>query len=99
MLAWPDWNKLYAAWNCLYYWEPRSDEQWEALDNAKSVVEREALVRKFREEYLKNRDIATWKLLESAKVEEVKEEPKEEEQVEVSIEDVKPAKTTTKKGK
>ena len=102
MITWPDWNKLYAEWNCLYYWEPRSDEQWKALDNAKTKEDREALVRKFREEYLKNRDIATWKLKEEMKksVETPIEEPTEEAEapkVEESIEDVKPVKA--KKGK
>lgn len=95
----PDWNKLYAKWDCLYYGVAFSDEQWTALNGAKSVAERDALVRKFREEYLKDRDVLTGELLKSAEV-----EPKEElieespEEVEESIEDVKPVKKS-KKGK
>lgn len=100
MLIWPDWNKLYADWNCLYYWVPFSDEQWRELDKMTNTADRENLVRKFREEYMKNRDLATGKLkeetpvVEETPVEEVAEEvtPTEEE----SIEDVTP---TKKKGK
>ena len=105
MLIWPDWNKLYAEWKCLYYWEAWSDEQWKALDEAKDVTEKEALIRKFREEYLKNRDIVTGKLKEEMKksvetpIEEPTEEVEEAPEVEASIEDVKPVKKTTKKGK
>lgn len=103
MLIWPDWNKLYAKWDCLYYGEAWSDEQWEALNNAKTKEDREALVRKFREEYLKNRDIVTGKLKEELKAETPIEEPTEEAEeapeVEESIEDVKPVKKNTKKGK
>jgi len=90
MLAWPDWAKLYGEWNCLYYGVPFSDEQWKILDNAKSPAEREELLRKMREDYMKDRDLATGELIKKP---EVKEEVKE---VEESIEDVKPAK---KKGK
>ena len=97
MLMWPDWNKLYAAWDCLYYGEPFSDEQWEALNNAKSTAEREELVRKFREEYMKNIDLVNWKPLESKA--EVMEKPVEVAKVEESIEDVKTEKPTKKKGK
>ena len=90
MLAWPDWAKLYGEWNCLYYGVPFSDEQWKILDNAKSPAEREELLRKMREDYMKDRDLATGELIKKpAEKEEVKE-------VEESIEDVKPAK---KKGK
>lgn len=93
MLAWPDWSKLYGEGNCLYYGVPFSDEQWKILDNAKSPAEREELLRKMREDYMKNIDIATGEV----KKPEVKEEVKtEEETVEESIEDVKP---TKKKGK
>ena len=105
MLIWPDWNKLYVEWKCLYYWEAWSDEQWKALDGAKTKEERDALVRKFREEYLKNRDIVTGKIKEDAKkslespIEEPTEEVEEAPEVEESIEDVKPVKKTTKKGK
>ena len=90
MLAWPDWNKLYADWNCLYYGVPFSDEQWEKINKAESVADREQLVRNFREEYMKNRDLATGELKKEP--EKVEPETVEEE----SIEDVKPAK---KKGK
>lgn len=97
MLAWPDWAKLYAEGNCLYYGEPFSDEQWRILDNAKSEAERGELLRKMREEYMKNRDLATGELIKEP---EVKEEVKEEvEEIEESIEDVKPSKPTKKKGK
>ena len=105
MLIWPDWNKLYAKWDCLYYWEPRSDEQWKALNEAKSVEEKEALIRKFREEYLKNRDIVTWEIKKEAEksletpIEEPAEEAVTEDPAEESIEDVKPVKKTNKKGK
>lgn len=91
MLAWPDWAKLYGEWNCLYYGVPFSDEQWKILDNAKSPAEREELLRKMREDYMKDRDLATGELKKEEKP--VKEEVKE---VEESIEDVKP---TKKKGK
>ena len=94
MLAWPDWAKLYAEGNCLYYGVPFSDEQWAALDAAKSPAEREELLRKMRDEYMKTIDIATGEL----KKPEVKEEVKEEV-VEESIEDVEIAKPTKKKGK
>lgn len=102
MLMWPDWNKLYAKWDCLYFGVPFSDEQWVALNGAKSPTDREALVRKFREEYMKDRDIVTWELKKpEEKVEEPKEEVEEEAKIEVeeSIEDVKPAKPSKKKGK
>ena len=33
MQTWPDWNKLYANWQCLYYGVAFSDEQWQALDS------------------------------------------------------------------
>lgn len=93
MLAWPDWAKLYGEWNCLYYGVPFSDEQWKILDNAKSPAEREELLRKMREDYMKNIDIATGELKKPAAKEEVKEE------VEESIEDVEIVKPTKKKGK
>lgn len=93
MLAWPDWAKLYGEWNCLYYGVPFSDEQWKILDNAKSPAEREELLRKMRDEYMKTIDIATGELKKPAENPVEKEEIKE---VEESIEDVKPAK---KKGK
>jgi len=90
MLAWPDWAKLYGEGNCLYYGVPFSDEQWKILDAAKSPAEREELLRKMREDYMKDRDLATGELIKKpVEKEEVKE-------VEESIEDVKPAK---KKGK
>jgi hypothetical protein len=92
MLVWPDWNTLYAQWNCLYYGVPFTDDQWKQLDAAANKAAREKLVREFREDYMKNRDLVTWELLKSAKVE-VKPEPVEEEPEEI----VKPAKT--KKGK
>ena len=91
MLTWPDWNKLYAKWQCLYYGVPFSDEQWAKLDTAKTKAEKDSLIRKWREEYLKDRDIVTGEL---KKPEETTEEATEE--VEESIEDVKP---TKKKGK
>ena len=90
MLAWPDWAKLYGEWNCLYYGVPFSDEQWKILDNAKSPAEREELLRKMREDYMKDRDLATGELIKKP------EEKEEVKEVEESIEDVKPAK---KKGK
>ena len=102
MQTWPDWNKLYAKGQCLYYWVAFSDEQWEALNAAKSEAERDNLVRKYREEYMANRDVLTGELKKP--VEEVKEEVKEEvveekvEEIEESIEDVKPVKKS-KKGK
>ena len=99
MLNWPDWNKLYANWQCLYFWVPFTDEQWGQLEKA-NESEKAELIRAWRENYLKNVDIVTGKQKEEVK-EEVKEEiasdwqrPEEE-----SIEDVKPAKTTKKKGK
>ena len=98
MLNWPDWNKLYANWQCLYFWVPFSDEQWKAIDWAKSDSEKNELIRKFREEYLANRDIVTGELKNPVKEEKV-EDPKEDVEIEESIEDVKPAKPTKKKGK
>ena len=97
MQMWPDWNKLYAKWECLYYWVAFSDEQWKALDNAKNESDREDLVRKFREEYMANRDLLTGEVI---KKEEIKEDPIPEIEPipEESIEDVKPVKKT-KKGK
>lgn len=95
MLAWPDWNKLYAEWNCLYYGVAFSDEQWAKLEKAESPADREKLVREFREEFMKNRDLATGELKSELTTEEnVKIEPETVE--EESIEDVKP---TKKKGK
>lgn len=98
MLNWPDWNKLYANWQCLYFWVPFSDEQWKAIDWAKNDSEKNELIRKFREEYLANRDIVTGELKKPVKEEKV-EEPKEDVEIEESIEDVKPVKPTKKKGK
>lgn len=98
MLNWPDWNKLYANWQCLYFWVPFSDEQWKAIDWAANDAEKNELIRKFREEYLANRDIVTWELKKPVEEEKV-EEPKEDVEIEESIEDVKPAKPTKKKGK
>lgn len=92
MLAWPDWNKLYADWNCLYYWVPFTDEQRKELNKATNPADRENLVRKFREEYMKDRDLATGKL--KVEPENIETEPEIVE--EDSIEDVKP---TKKKGK
>jgi len=110
MLVWPDWNKLYAKWQCLYFWVPFTDEQWSKLNACKTQVEKDKLIREWREEYMKNVDLVNGKLLQSAEVkpakaepvveqqEETAEEPAEEEPVmEESIEDVKPAKA--KKGK
>ena len=94
MQTWPDWNKLYAKGQCLYYGVAFSDEQWDALNAAKNDADRDALVRKYREEYMANRDVLTGELkkpVEEEKVEEVKE-------IEESIEDVKPVKKS-KKGK
>lgn len=97
MLNWPDWNKLYANWQCLYFWVPFSDEQWKAIDWAANDAEKNELIRKFREEYLANRDIVTWELKKPVKEEKVEERPVEETPIEEeSIEDVKP---TKKKGK
>lgn len=99
MLTWPDWNKLYAKWQCLYYGVPFSDEQWAKLDTAKTKAEKDSLIRKWREEYLKDRDIVTGELKKPEETP-VEETPTEEveatEEVEESIEDVKP---TKKKGK
>ena len=103
MLNWPDWNKLYANWQCLYFWVPFSDEQWQALDNAANESDKNDLVRKFREEYLKDRDIVTGELKKPAETE-VKEKAESDEDrvsestAEESIEDVKPVKKA-KKGK
>lgn len=95
MLAWPDWNKLYAEGNCLYYGVAFSDEQWAKLEKAENPADREKLVREFREEFMKNRDLATGELKSELTTEEnVKIEPETVE--EESIEDVKP---TKKKGK
>ena len=102
MLVWPDWNKLYAKGQCLYYWVPFSDEQWAELNAQTSEAKKEELIRKWREEYLSKRDIVTGKLKEEVKapapapVETKAEEPKEKK-AEESIEDVKPSKA--KKGK
>lgn len=100
ILTWPDWNKLYAKWQCLYYGVPFSDEQWAKLDTAKTKAEKDSLIRKWREEYLKDRDIVTGELKKPAKEEKVEETPVEnpiEKPIEEeSIEDVKP---TKKKGK
>lgn len=98
MLNWPDWNKLYANWQCLYFWVPFSDEQWKAIDWAANDAEKNELIRKFREEYLANRDIVTWELKKPV-IEEKAEEIEPEEVIEESIEDVKPAKSSKKKGK
>lgn len=103
MLTWPDWNKLYAKGQCLYYGVPFSDEQWAELDTAKTKAEKDSLIRKWREEYLKDRDIVTGELKVPADTEvkakaDTGESTAEEatEEVEESIEDVKP---TKKKGK
>lgn len=97
MLTWPDWNKLYAKGQCLYYGVPFSDEQWAELDTAKTKAEKDSLIRKWREEYLKDRDIVTWELKKPEEVEEVATaEDATETAEEESIEDVKP---TKKKGK
>lgn len=97
MLTWPDWNKLYAKGQCLYYGVPFSDEQWAKLDTAKTKAEKDSLIRKWREEYLKDRDIVTGELKKPEETP-VEETPTEEttEEVEETIEDVKP---TKKKGK
>lgn len=73
-MIWPDWNKLFAEWNCLYYGVPFSDAQRDALNNAKTEVEREQLVNWFRKEYL-----AAQENKEAPKAEEVKEEKPVEE--------------------
>jgi len=97
MLTWPDWNKLYAKGQCLYYGVPFSDEQWAKLDTAKTKAEKDSLIRKWREEYLKDRDIVTGELKKPEEVEEVATaEDATETAEEESIEDVKP---TKKKGK
>ena len=75
MLNWPDWNKLYANWQCLYFWVPFSDEQWEAINKAANTADKNELIRKFREEYLANRDIVTWELKKPVE-EEKAQEPK-----------------------
>ena len=98
MLNWPDWNKLYANGQCLYFWVPFSDEQWKAIDGAKNESDKNDLIRKFREEYLKGRDIVTWELKKEVK-EEKAEELEEKAEIEESIEDVKVEKPTKKKGK
>ena len=103
MLMWPDWNKLYANWQCLYFWVPFSDEQRKLLNQANEVKKNE-LIRKWREEYLSNRDVITGELKKPAKEQAVEPEVVEEKaeevsEVEESIEDVKPAKPTKKKGK
>ena len=97
MQTWPDWNKLYANWQCLYYGVAFSDEQWTALDNAKNETERNDLVIKFREEYMKNRDVLTGELKKPAETEVKEKADSGESTAEESIEDVKPAKA--KKGK
>ena len=96
MQTWPDWNKLYAKGQCLYYWVPFSDEQWAALMMSKNEADRDALVRKYREEYMANRDVLTGELKKP--VEEKVEEVEEVKEIEESIEDVKPVKKS-KKGK
>lgn len=102
MLRWPDWNKLYAKWQCLYFGVPFSDDQWDELNKAKSEDKRNELIRKWREDYLKNRDVITGKLKEEVKVEKpapapVEEEAQEEAPVEEPVEDEKT--TKAKKGK
>jgi hypothetical protein len=98
MLRWPDWNKLYAKWQCLYFGVPFSDAQWDELNNAKSEDKKNELIRKWREEYLKNRDVITGKLKEEVKVEKPTPAPVEEEApVEEPVEDEKT--TKAKKGK
>ena len=100
MLMWPDWNKLYANGQCLYFGVPFSDEQWNQLNAAKSQSDKDALVRKWREEYLKDRDVVTWELKKpEVKAEEPVKEVEVKEEIEESIEDVKPTKSTKKKGK
>ena len=100
MLMWPDWNKLYANGQCLYFGVPFTDEQWASLNNAKSKSEKEELVRKWREEYLSNRDVVTWELKKpEVKAEEPVEDVKADPEIEESIEDVKPVKSSKKKGK
>jgi len=104
MLMWPDWNKLYANGQCLYFGVPFSDEQWEQLNKAKAQADKDELIRGWREEYLKGRDIVTWELKKPEEkaeepVKEVVEEVKADPEIEESIEDVKPAKSTKKKGK
>ena len=44
MLNWPDWNKLYANGQCLYFGVPFSDEQWKAIDGAKTESEKNELI-------------------------------------------------------
>ena len=90
MLMWPDWNKLYANWQCLYFGVAFSDEQWEQLNAAKTQADKDELIRKWREDYLKNRDIVTWELKKPAKEEKAEEIEEQPEEV------IKPAK---KKGK
>ena len=96
MLNWPDWNKLYANWQCLYFWVPFSDEQWKAIDWAKNESEKNEIIRKYREEYLANRDVVTWELKKPADTEVKAKADTGESTAEESIEDVKP---TKKKGK
>lgn len=101
MLRWPDWNKLYAKWQCLYFGVPFSDAQWDELNNAKSEDKKNELIRKWREEYLKNRDVITGKLKEEVKVEKPAPAPVEEAQEEAPVEEpVEDEKTNkAKKGK
>ena len=100
MLMWPDWNKLYANGQCLYFGVPFSDEQWQQLNDAKAQSDKDALVRKWREEYLKDRDVVTWELKKpEVKAAEPVKEVEVKEEIEESIEDVKPVKSTKKKGK
>ena len=96
MLNWPDWNKLYANGQCLYFWVPFSDEQWDAINWATNESDKNELIRKFREEYLKDRDVVTWELKKPAKEEKSELTDEENVVIEESIEDVKP---TKKKGK
>lgn len=106
MLVWPDWNKLYAKGQCLYFGVAFSDAQWAEINNAKTESEKNEIIRKFREEYLKNKDLLWGDIMnpevkkEEAKVEEpapVEDIELPDEKEEISIEKVKPAKT--KKGK
>lgn len=53
MMIWPDWTKLYDKGQCLAYGVPFSDEQQAQIDWAETQVEKEELVRAFREEYQK----------------------------------------------
>lgn len=99
MLIWPDWNKLYANGQCLYFWVPFTDDQWNQLNAAKSQADKDVLIRKWREEYLKTIDQATWNKKAEEKAENVEKKPVEETTegtIEESIEDVNP---TKKKGK